>query len=71
VNRLCDQAGKQNTPVTYFYFDFVARKEQSVTSMLGSLLRQIIGGLERIPEEISGGLSRAEDGHWWTRSAAS
>ena len=54
VDRLCDQAGKQNTPVTCFYFDFAARKEQSVTSMLGSLLRQIVGGLERIPDQISG-----------------
>ena len=53
MDRLCDQAGKQNTPVTCFYFDFAAQKEQSVTSMLGSLLRQIVGGLERIPEEIS------------------
>ena len=25
-----------------------------MTSMLGSLLKQIVGGLERIPEEISG-----------------
>ena len=53
VDKLCDQAGKQNTPVTCFYFDFAARKEQSVTSMLGSLLKQVVGGLDRIPEEIS------------------
>ena len=53
VDKLCDQAEEQNTPVTCFYFDFAARKEQSVTSMLGSLLKQIVGGLERIPDEIS------------------
>ena len=53
MGKLCDQAEEQNTPVTCFCFDFVARKEQSVTSMLGSLLKQIVGGLERIPDEIS------------------
>ena len=52
VDGLCDEATGQNTAVTCFYFDFAARKEQSVTSMLGSLLKQIVGGLERIPEEI-------------------
>ena len=53
VDRLCDQARGQNTAVTCFYFDFSARKEQSATSMLGSLLKQIVGGMENIPEEIS------------------
>ena len=53
VDRLGDKAMGQNTPVTCFYFDFAARKEQSATSMLGSLLKQIVGGLGRIPEEIS------------------
>ena len=53
VDRLCDQTRGQNTAVTCFYFDFAARKEQSATSMLGSLLRQVISGMERVPEEIS------------------
>ena len=53
VDGLGDEATGQSTAVTCFYFDFAARKEQSVTSMLGSLLKQIIGGLEKIPEEIS------------------
>ena len=52
VDRLCDQARGQNTTVTCFYFDFAARKEQSATAMLGSLLKQIVGGMETIPEEI-------------------
>lgn len=41
-----------NTAVTCFYFDFAARKEQSATSMLGSVLNQVIKGMGRIPEEI-------------------
>ena len=53
VDRLCDRAGGQNTAVTCFYFDFAARKEQSVTNMLGSLLKQIVGGMANVPEEIS------------------
>jgi len=39
VDRLCDRATGQNTAVMCFYFDFAARKEQSVTNMLGSWLK--------------------------------
>ena len=53
VDRLCDQARGQSTAVTCFYFDFAARKEQSVTNMLGSLLKQIVGGMAKVPEAIS------------------
>ena len=53
VDRLCDQDRGQNTSVTCFYFDFAARKDQSATAMLGSLLKQIVSGLETIPEDIS------------------
>ena len=52
VDRLCDQRRGQNTVVTCFYLDFAARKEQSVVSILGSLLRQVVGGMEEVPEEI-------------------
>ena len=53
VDRLCDQSRGQNTAVTCFYLDFAARKEQSVTSILGSLLRQVVGGMEKVPEDIT------------------
>ena len=53
MDRLCDRARGQNTVVTCFYFDFAARKEQSATNMLGSLLKQIVSGMETIPGEIS------------------
>ena len=53
VDRLCDQSRGQNTTVTCFYLDFAARKEQSVTNILGSLLRQIVGGMEKVPEDIT------------------
>jgi len=35
-----------------FYFDFAARNEQSPVNMLGSLLRQLVSGLEEIPEAV-------------------
>ena len=53
VDRLCDQFDEQDTTVTCFYLDFAARKEQSVASILGSLLRQVVGGMEKVPEEIT------------------
>ena len=53
VDKLCDKAKEENIVVACFYVDFAAREEQSPASMLGSLLKQIVGGLERIPDEIS------------------
>jgi len=53
IDRLCDQARRQNAAVACFYFDFASRMEQSSTSMLGALLKQILGGVEEIPREIS------------------
>jgi len=52
IDSLCDQAGGQDVAVACFYFDFAAQKEQSSTSMLGALLRQVVVGLEEIPGEI-------------------
>ena len=53
VDRLCDQSSGQNTAVTCFYLDFAARKEQSVANILGSLLRQVVGGMEKVPDEVT------------------
>ena len=52
VDRLCDQTRGLNTAVTCFYFDFAARKEQTATSMLGSLLKQMVSGTGGIREDI-------------------
>jgi len=53
VDRLCDQTGGHDSAVTCFYSDFAARKEQSATNMLGSLLKQMVSGRGKVPEEIS------------------
>ena len=56
VDTLRDLAREQNTTVGYFYFDFTAPKELSATDILGSLLKEMINGMEIVPEEILRGL---------------
>ena len=53
IDSLCDQAGEQNATVACFYFDFADQKDQSPANTMGALLKQVVGGLEEIPEEIS------------------
>jgi len=53
IDRLCDQAEGRDAAVACFYFDFAARKDQSLTNVLGALLKQLVCGLEDTPEEIS------------------
>jgi len=50
---LCGQAGERNATISCFYFDFAAQKEQPPTRVLGSILKQLVFGLEEIPEEIT------------------
>jgi len=53
IDNLSSQARGQNTTIACFYFDFAAKHEQSPVGVLGSLLKQMVFGLEGIPEEIS------------------
>ena len=53
IDSLCDQAGAENSTVAFFYFDFTVQKGQSPANTMGSLLKQVVGGLEEIPEEVS------------------
>src|SRR5205807_2124183 len=52
VDRLCDRAKGKNIAIACFYVDFAAREEQSPTNMLGSIPKQLVGGLEKISAEI-------------------
>jgi len=52
IDRLCDWARGGNAAVACFYFDFAAQKEQSPTDILGSLLKQVVYGHEKIPARI-------------------
>ena len=53
IDKLCDQAQGQNVAVACFYFDFAAQREQSSTSKLGALLKQVVSGMKEVPGEIS------------------
>ena len=53
IDNLCEQTRGQNATVACFYFDFAAQNEQSPVSILGTLLKQLVFGLQEIPEEIS------------------
>ena len=52
IDTLCKQAVGENAAVACFYFDFAAQGEQSPTAILGSVLKQIVGGLDEVPEGI-------------------
>ena len=53
IDSLCSLAEGGNATVAYIYFDFATQNEQSPVNTLGYLLRQLVFGLEEIPEEIS------------------
>ena len=53
IDRLCDEAVEGDATVVCVYFDFAARNEQSPANILGSLLRQLVGGEGEIPEAIA------------------
>jgi len=53
IDNLCDRARGQGTAVACFYFDFAAQKEQSSASMLGAVLKQVVSGLEKVPEGMA------------------
>ena len=52
IDSLCDQARGQNVAIACLYLDFAAQQEQSSTSMLGALLKQLVAGLGEAPGEI-------------------
>ena len=51
IDSLCDQAG-QNVAIACFYLDFAAQQAQSSTSMLCSLLKQLVARPGDVPREI-------------------
>lgn len=54
IDKLCDQARRQSTAVVCFYLDSASQEEQSPADILGSLLKQLVNGLDNIPEEVLG-----------------
>ena len=62
IDKLCDEAEEEDTAVMCFYFDFDARNEQSPVNILGSLLKQLVRGLEKIPEVVVQGFRKQRQG---------
>ena len=52
IDTLWKQAVEGNAAVACFYFHFAAREEQSPAAVLGSVLKQVIRGLNEVPEGI-------------------
>ena len=52
VDALCRRAVDENAAVACFYFDLTAQTNQSPAAILGSVLRQIVSGLEEVPEGV-------------------
>jgi len=52
IDTLCKQAVGENAAVACCYFDFAALEEQSPAAILGSVLKQVVAGLNEVPEGI-------------------
>ena len=52
IDTLSDLARRENAAVAFFYFDFAGGEHQSPTSLLSSLLKQVVCGLEEIPAKL-------------------
>ena len=53
IDTLCKQVVGRSAAVACFYFDFAAQEEQSPAAVLGSVLKQVVGGLNQVPEKIA------------------
>ena len=51
IDALCDQAKKEDIAVACLYCDFLAQQDQTITNMMGAILKQLIGGRD-IPENL-------------------
>ena len=60
IDTLCDGLGGDNMAVACIYCDFHAHKEQSATGVLAALLKQLVAGVEPIPESIRVAFHRAK-----------
>ena len=61
IDTLCDQARGEDIAVAGLYYDFLAQQEQTVTNVMGSILKQIIG--RGIPKYIR---EAFQQGKWET-----
>ena len=60
IDTLCDRIGEDNVAVAYVYCDFSTPNAQSASTVLGSLLRQAVGALTEIPDDVQKAFERAK-----------
>ena len=51
IDRLCDQPEDATVVATYLYYDYLAQNEQSITNVVGAIIKQLVGWGD-IPEYI-------------------
>ena len=59
IDSLCDQPGDQPVTVACLYYDFLAQNEQSITNMVGAILKQLVCGGD-IPKDIREAFQKAK-----------
>ena len=59
IDTLCKEVTGDNVAIAYVYCDFQVRGEQSARSVLGSVLRQVVGALALVPDEVRGAFEQA------------
>ena len=52
IDTLLNGIGGDGVAVAYVYCDFTIRNMQSTSAVLGSVLRQVVGALAKIPDEV-------------------
>jgi len=43
IDSLCDHAGEENIAVAAFYCDFLSQQDQTINSIVGAILKQLVG----------------------------
>jgi len=59
IDRLCDQAGDGDIVVAGFYCDFLGQKEQTITNLIGAILKQLVSRGD-IPNNVREAFQKAK-----------
>ena len=59
IDSLCDQAKEENTAVAGLYCDFLSQQEQTITNIIGAILKQL-AGRDSVPNYIRGAFQKAK-----------
>ena len=59
IDSLCDRAGEENIAVVGLYCDFLAQQEQTITNIMGAILKQLVDRGE-IPDDLRDAFQKAK-----------